>query len=60
MAVAAVAQDTFQDCQKYVLFDASGKVIASNYQVWQMQPWVVVAPTLFPNSSGTLLAVCMH
>lgn len=39
MAVAASAQQAFCDCDKYALFDASGQVIASNYQVkddcWQ-------------------------
>lgn len=33
MALADVAQRTFADCEKYALFDASGKVLASNFQV---------------------------
>lgn len=33
MTVAAAAQQAFQDCQKYALFDESGQVLASNFQV---------------------------
>lgn len=33
MTVATVAEQTFQDCEKYALFDASGQVLASNFQV---------------------------
>jgi hypothetical protein len=33
MTVAAAAQQAFHDCQKYALFDESGQVLASNFQV---------------------------
>lgn len=33
MTVEQVAQQAFQDCEKYALFDAAGQVLASNFQV---------------------------
>lgn len=33
MAVEQQAQQAFQDCEKYALFDAAGQVLASNFQV---------------------------
>lgn len=37
MAAAAGAQQAFCDCEKFALFDAAGQVIASNYQVPELQ-----------------------
>lgn len=37
MAVEQQAQQAFQDCEKYALFDASGQVLARNFQVRSMR-----------------------
>ncbi len=45
MAAATAAQQAFCDCDKYALFDASGQVIASSYQV--QEKLTVLATTSF-------------
>jgi hypothetical protein len=39
MAVEQQALQAFQDCEKYALFDASGQVLASNFQVRSLRHW---------------------